>query len=579
MEAALRSSELKGMRWRDNTLAVATSAAPYAILLIIGLPVIAGLAATILPAFGYFPALGGNEPTLEWFGKLLAEPGLLRSCLLSLFTGLAATAISVLVVMLAIGAGSGTRGFTWLVRMISPMLAVPHAAVAFGFVFLFAPSGFLVRLVSPELSGWEHPPDILIPSDPMGLSLIAGLVLKEVPFLFLMALGALPQIHAAESRRAVAGFGYGRLAGFVLAIWPQVYRRIRLPVFAVLAFSVSVVDVALILGPTNPAPLAVKLVKWMNDPELSMRFLASAGALLLVLITAIAVLAWFLMERIFAALTLQASKGGHRYTGDRLLRHGSLVLAGSIAAVVFAGLALLAVWSFSGLWQFPDAVPQNLTLSGWMNALPQLGGPLAITVSIGLLASGISLVAAVLALRRQDWENGSRLLHPALLYMPLIVPQAAFLFGLQILLLASSAPVSIIILVLAHTVFVLPYIFISLSGPWQGFNRRYEQIAFGLGHKGWTVLWRIRLAMMLRPLLAAFAVGFATSVALYLPTLLIGAGRLPTITTEAVALASGGNRRVIGVYAFLQTLLPLIGFVFAALIPALLFTNRRAMRH
>ena len=60
--------------------------------------------------------------------------------------------------------------------------------------------------------------------------------------------------------------------------------------------------------------------------------------------------------------------------------------------------------------------------------------------------------------------------------------------------------------------------------------------------------------------------------------MLIGAGRLETITTEAVALASGGNRRVIGVYAFLQMLLPALGFAVATLVPALIFRNRRAMR-
>ena len=67
-----------------------------------------------------------------------------------------------------------------------------------------------------------------------------------------------------------------------------------------------------------------------------------------------------------------------------------------------------------------------------------------------------------------------------------------------------------------------------------------------------TTLLRVRMPMLLRAILTAAAVGFAVSVGLYLPTLLIGAGRLTTITTEAVALASGGNRRVIGVYAFLQ---------------------------
>lgn len=84
--------------------------------------------------------------------------------------------------------------------------------------------------------------------------------------------------------------------------------------------------------------------------------------------------------------------------------------------------------------------------------------------------------------------------------------------------------------------------------------------------------------MLLRPILVASAVGFAVSVGQYLPTLLVGAGRWPTITTEAVALASSGDRRVIGVYAFIQMMLPFIGFAAATLVPALVFMRRRDMR-
>ncbi len=46
--------------------------------------------------------------------------------------------------------------------------------------------------------------------------------------------------------------------------------------------------------------------------------------------------------------------------------------------------------------------------------------------------------------------------------------------------------------------------------------------------------------------LTALAVGFAVSIGQYLPTLLLGWGRVPTITTEAVALSSGGDRRIDG---------------------------------
>ena len=84
--------------------------------------------------------------------------------------------------------------------------------------------------------------------------------------------------------------------------------------------------------------------------------------------------------------------------------------------------------------------------------------------------------------------------------------------------------------------------------------------------------------MLAGPVLVAAAIGFAVSVGQYLPTVLIGAGRWPTLTTEAVALASGGDRRVIGVYAFLQMFLPFAGFAIAAFVPAAMFANRRAMR-
>jgi putative thiamine transport system permease protein len=91
------------------------------------------------------------------------------------------------------------------------------------------------------------------------------------------------------------------------------------------------------------------------------------------------------------------------------------------------------------------------------------------------------------------------------------------------------------------------------------------------------VLWRVRLPMLLRPVLTALAVGIAVSVGQYLPTLLIGGGRIATLTTEAVALASGGDRRAIGVFAVAQTGAALVPFAAALAIPALAWRNRRGL--
>lgn len=540
-------------------------------------PVLAGLAGTLLPAFGYLPALGGDAPSLEPFRQLLAQPGIWRSALLSLTAGVATAAAALGIVMLFLAAWAGTPVFARLQHLVSPLLSVPHAAAAFGLAFLIAPSGLLTRFVSPWLSGWERPPDALIVNDPAGLAMMAGLVVKEIPFLLLIALAALPQADLFRRRRLAASLGYGRIAGFLFGTWPAVYRQIRLAVFAVIAFSSAVVDVAIILGPTRPATLAVRLVGWMNDPELTMRFLACAGAVLQLGVTAAALALWIGLEHAGAWLRDRAAVGGLRLRRDRPAALAALAAMTACALVVLAGLATLALWSVAGLWQFPDALPAAFTLRSWETALSRIAAPLGTTLAVATAATLAATALALLCLAEED-HAGRRRIALALVYLPLIVPQVAFLFGLQLLFgLAGAAP-GLPALVLAHLVFVMPYVLLSLSDPWRAFDRRYEAVAHGLGHGRTSTLWRVKLPMLVRAVLVAAAVGFAVSVGQYLPTLLVGAGRLPTITTEAVALASGGNRRVIGVYAFLQAVLPFLGFAVATAVPALLLRRFRAMR-
>lgn len=549
-----------------------------AILLLAG-PILAGLAGTLLPAFGYLPALGGTALSLDAFRQLAAEPGIGRSVMLSLGVGLVATLVSVSVVALFLAGWSGTRTFARLQHLISPLLSVPHAAAAFGLAFLIAPSGMIARLISPELTGWEQPPDLQIVGDPFGLSLAAGLIVKEIPFLLLVSLAALQQASPAPRAALVASLGYGRVAGFLFGTWPAVYRQVRLAVFAVLAFSTSVVDVAAILGPTSPATLAVRLVGWMGDPDLSMRFLASAGAVLQLAVTALALALWVGVERAAAMVRDMVCEMGTRFRRDRAARMAGLGAMSFAAAVVFAGLGTLALWSVAGLWQFPEALPREFTLRSWMNVLPRVGGPLATTLAVAAGSAAIAVAVAIFYLARESetGRSGGRGAL-ALIYLPLLVPQVSFLFGLQLLFLLSGFEASMPALVFAHLVFVLPYVFLSLSDPWRAYDRRYDAIAAGLGKSRLRTLLAVRLPILTRPILVAAAVGFAVSIGQYLPTLLIAGGRLPTITTEAVALASGGNRRVIGVYAFLQMLLPVIGFAIATLVPALLWRRFRALR-
>lgn len=552
---------------------------PAASILLLVLPVAVGLVGACLPAFGFLPALGRADLSLAPFSDVLATPGIATSMGLSLFTGIAATLISFGIVVLFIAGWRGTPAFAAIERLLSPLLSVPHAAVAFGLAFLIAPSGIVARALSPWLTGWERPPDLLIVHDAYGLTMLAALVLKEIPFLLLMALAALPQVGAARHRRIAASLGYGRIWGFALTTLPPLYGLIRLPVYAVLAYATSVVDVALVLGPTLPPPLAVRVLQWMGDPDLAVRFKAAAGALSQLGLTGTAILFWWLGERAIARIGPHLASFGWRGTRDHALRIVGAAACALTSFVVFAGLAALALWSVAGRWRFPDPLPGTLHFAPWRQAATGLAEPFLNTLIVGGLSVLVALVLVIGSLEyelRRGRSASTRAL--AILYLPLLVPQIAFLFGLDVALTWVGADATLAALVLVHLVFVFPYVFLSLSGPWRSFDMRYDHVSSTLGHGPVRTFWSVRLPMLSRAVLTAAAVGFAVSVAQYLPTLLIGAGRWPTVTTEAVSLAAGGDRRAIGVTALVQALLPFAGFALALAAPAILFRNRRGMR-
>lgn len=533
----------------------------------------------MLPAFGYLPAAGGVSLSLAPLERVAATPGIARSCALSLGVGLAATAVSLALVALFVASWQNTRAFRWMERALAPLLAVPHAAAAFGLALLVAPAGLLARLFSPWATGWERPPDILVIGDTMGLAMLAGLVVKEVPFLLLVSLAALPQVRAPALMKTACSLGYGRVRGFLLGAFPILYAQIRLPVYAVLAYATSVVDVALILGPTTPPPLAVRVLQAMGDPDLAARFTASAGAFAQLCVTLAALLVWRGGEWGAAALGHALLRSGRRGGRGEVLRPFVAAAMIACAAAVFGGLLALGIWSVAGFWRFPDALPMGLDLSAWKRIGSDMGGPIVNTLLVAGLSTLLALALVLGCLEHEDRRGrGTTARALLLLYLPLLVPQIAFLFGLDTAFTLARLDATLAAVVLAHLVFVFPYAFLSLSNAWRALDRRYARAALALGTSPARVFWRVKLPMLTRAVLAAAAIGFAVSVAQYLPTLLVGAGRWPTVTTEAVALASGGDRRAIGATALLQALLVVPAFALASLLPAMLFRDRQGLR-
>ena len=565
--AARSPAERDGLRW-----------APVLTTGVFLVPIGAGLIGTLLPAFGYLPAIGGHQLSFGPWRELLAFPGFATSLRLTVFTGILTTILSVVLAMGLVAFGYGRPWTRRIGTYLAPLLSTPHSALAIGFVFLIAPSGWIVRLVSPGITGWITPPDFATVGHPSGLALVFGLLLKEVPFLILMIVGALNQVPAHRHLLIARSLGYSRTVAWIKVVLPQIYPQVRLPIYAVLAFSLSVVDVALILGPGNPPPLAVLAVRWFTDADIRFYFPAAAAACMQLALVIMLVAAWHALERLVAQV-------GRRWIA-RGARSGIAPVASALAAGTVCALFALAVlsvvgmalWSFAVQWRYPDVLPQAWTLNNWMRQGASLAPPAWNTLVIGILAMTIALVLSLACLEheaRLPKRVGPRMLW--VLYLPLLVPQVAFLFGTQVFLVRLNFDGALPAVIWMHLVYVLPYLFLSLADPWRAFDPRYVRSARSLGASRWRTFFVIRVPLLLRPILIACAVAFAVSVGQYLPTLFAGNGRVATLTTEAVTLSSGADRRVIGTWGLVQSVLPLCGFLLAGLLPTLLYAKRRGM--
>lgn len=438
------------------------------------------------------------------------------------------------------------------VAALPAWLATPHAALAIGLLLWLSPSGWALRLVSPGLTGFEAPPPWLTTQDPWGLGLILALWLKEVPFLLWVAATQLQREDVRRRWQAEAAvaqtLGHTPQQAFARVVWPQLAPRLHWPLLAVLAYGLTVVDMALIIGPASPPTLAVLSWQWLGDADGAMQAQGAAAAGALTLSVALLAWGWLQVSKKAPALNLSWWPSGPAL--------------GWVFALVYAAIWLaLVLGSVVGVWPFPQLWPTRWTPDAWAQVVAS-SHTVGTTLGLAMASASVGLLWSVawLEISPRRWQHNCR----PLWLLPLVLPSVVWGVGLYSLALQWRLEGQWLGLLIAHAVMVLPYTLLALEPAYAAVDPRQWAVVASLGHGRWRYVWRIKWPLLKRALASAWAVGFAVSVAQYLPTLWVGAGRFATVTTEAVTLASGGQRSLMSAYAALQMLLPMLAFALAS---------------
>ena len=541
--------------------------ARYSIIIICVLPVFAGLLGVFLPGFGWFPIYGKSHFTFEILVQTFNQPGFLHSVWLSVSTALLSTFLAYWLCIFTLIYSQKLKLHSTLKKIIAPLIAVPHITVAMGILFLIQPSGWVFRIFSPWLTGWQTPPDLNIAPDLYGVALIIGLTAKELPFLLLVGFTVLKQVNISRYRQQITSFGYGPISGWFHIIHPMIAARMRVCVLIVLCFSVSVVDMALILAPSTPAPLAVKIFNWYQSPDINSQLIAASAAVYLLLIVLCCCVFWIAcgagLKTVFRFLSYRGARLTVRGLPHKLIILPVLALIMFVLIMGIMGLLSAGIWGFVEVWRFPDILPEKWGLVSWRNGFAAYIPPFINTLIVGFITSILALISAIIWLEYPA-KSLSKVTE-ALVYIPLLLPQTGFLFGMQVLIIWLEVDGLYITVIWAHYLFVFPYTLLTLGPIWRRFDVRYELLGASFGFSKFKRLWRIKMPLMAVPVITSFAIGFAVSSALYLPTIFAGNGTFLTLTTEAVTLAANASRQAAGIAALLQMILPLVIFIIAGI--------------
>lgn len=241
-----------------------------------------------------------------------------------------------------------------------------------------------------------------------------------------------------------------------------------------------------------------------------------------------------------------------------------------ITSLVFVILVMLPFiplifTSISFNFRWPEMLPKHFTMRAIKyvfyensNAYEAILNTLTIGISV-IILNLILAIPASLALERYEFKGKG--IMKIILFAPIIIPPFTAIMGMYTVFIKLGLTESIFGVILAHMLPTLPYMIKAMMVSFNTLDVALEQQAALLGAGAIKRFYYIVLPHLLPSILAGASLTFLISASQYLVTLLVGGGRVVTLSIIMIPFINGGDKAIGSVYSLVFSFIALINIL------------------
>jgi spermidine/putrescine transport system permease protein len=200
----------------------------------------------------------------------------------------------------------------------------------------------------------------------------------------------------------------------------------------------------------------------------------------------------------------------------RFVKHHALTAyAFLVFAYLLVPIAVVIMFSFNNPKGRFNYTWQGFTLDNWRHwdAVPALRSSIVVSLEIAALtAVAATALGTLIALSLVRYGFRGRGTTNLLVFLPMAAPEIVLGASLLTLFLSISAPLGFGTILIAHIMFSISYVVVTVKARLIGFDRNLEEAAMDLGANEWITFRKVTLPLIAPAVLAAGLLVFALSV-------------------------------------------------------------------